>query len=65
MTVELSADALTIEYDTVQGKDAIMIVPFPNTDPDDGRTVKIHGSVADLRGVVDTMSNMLDSLEDN
>lgn len=64
MAVELPANAVTVEYDTVGREDAIMIVPFPNDDPDDGRTVKIYGSIEDLRGVVDTMSNMLDSLDE-
>lgn len=57
---------VTVEYDTIAGCDAVLIVPFPNPDPDDGRTVALTGaSVADIRGVLDSAAGLLDDLQDD
>lgn len=63
MTDEVYIDAtqVTVEYDFYRGSDCIVLAPFP---PDLGGTrILITGSLEDLRAVIDSMSGLLDDLE--
>jgi hypothetical protein len=59
--VQMSASAVTVEYDSVGRQDAILVRPFPHVD--DAPVFRLVGALHDLRGVVDTMARMLDDLE--
>lgn len=61
MSVEVVLDvaAVTVEYDRVRGQDAVLIVPFPSGEGG----VALHGSLADLRAVVDSIDGLLCDLE--
>lgn len=59
---ELAADKLTVEYDSSRGRHLVVLCPFP----DDGRDeLAVAGTVAELREVVDSMSKLLDDLEES
>lgn len=60
----LRADALTVEYDTVRGVDAVVFRPFPNPNPDDDGAW-IVGSLDDLRGVFESAAKLVDDLADD
>jgi hypothetical protein len=61
--LRLDASAITVEYDTLGRQDAILLRPFPHVD--DTPVLRLVGSLTDLRGVVDTMSRLLDDLEED
>jgi hypothetical protein len=59
--LRMDASAVTVEYDYFKRQDAILVRPFPHVN--DAPVFLLVGSLSDLRGVVDTMSRLLDDLE--
>lgn len=53
----------TVEYDTHQGQDVVLLVPFPAPDDADQHSVVLVGSRDDMRAVLDSIARLLDDLD--
>jgi hypothetical protein len=55
---------VTVEYDTHEGKDAVLLVPFPAGGDSDEHSVLLTGSLDDVRAVLDTIAKLADDLDE-
>lgn len=57
----IDATKVTVEYEFYRGSDCVVLVPFPPKSG--GARILITGSLEDLRALIDSMSGLLDDLE--